>query len=140
MEAIINSSKIKEFTFINELYEGQILSSVKCDGCDHISEKIDNFQDISLPVKRTEKVENGQNGDKFERSNGKNEIKVNCLENAISDFLMPEKLAHDNMYFCNKCDRKVNNEFNKLNKIGGGFKIYKIYKIAKNINISFKSF
>ena len=53
-----------------------------------ISEKYDNFQDISIPVR--------------------NKTSLNCLENAISNFLKPEKLEHDNMYFCNNCDKKVN--------------------------------
>jgi len=88
IEALINSSKLKEFNFINELYEGQMISSVQCFCCKHISEKYDNFQDISIPVR--------------------NKTSLSCLENAISNFLKPEKLEHDNMYFCNNCDKKVN--------------------------------
>jgi len=119
IDAIINSSKAREFGFINELYEGQIESSVQCFECNLTSQKFDNFQDISLPVR--------------------NNISFNCLENAISNFLKPEKLALDNMYDCIRCNKKVFNILYIIQNKGRSNKVHKVYETPKHTFIPSQS-
>jgi len=64
-----------------------------CRDCQNESQREESFQDLILTVKNPfEKVYN------------------NCIELAIQRYMKPEILDQDNMYFCDKCQKKVSAE------------------------------
>jgi ubiquitin C-terminal hydrolase len=90
-EAIEMSLGEGEENFINNLYEGGTESVVKCLECNNESIRPDSYLDISLPIRNEfEKIYNAS------------------LEMAFDNFVKPEILEKDNQYFCEKCDKKVN--------------------------------
>lgn len=89
-EAIEVTMGIGEENFINELYEGNSKSVVKCKVCPYKSEKADKFLDITLPIR-----------------NDFDKIYNNSLDMALYNFLKPEVLEKDNQYFCESCNSKV---------------------------------
>lgn len=103
-EAIELSLGPDDNNFINDLYEGNTVSIVKCLECGYMSEKYDKFLDIVLPIRND-----------FEKIYNKS------LTMALSNFLKPELLNEGNQYFCGKCSKKVDAskymKFTKLPKI-----------------------
>jgi ubiquitin C-terminal hydrolase len=103
-EAIEVTMGIGEENFINELYEGNSKSVVKCQVCPYKSEKSDKFLDITLPIR-----------------NDFDKIYNNSLGMALCNFLKPEILEKDNQYFCENCNSKVDAskyiQFTKMPKI-----------------------
>lgn len=90
----IEQSLGQKKTFINDLYEGSLKSVAKCLQCETTSIKIDNFLDLSLPVRSEhEKIYNSS------------------IEMALRNILKPEKLEKDNQYFCEKCSKKAKENF-----------------------------
>jgi ubiquitin C-terminal hydrolase len=104
-EAIEMSLGEGEENFINDLYEGGTESVVKCLECNNESIRQDSYLDLSLPIRN-----------EFEK------IYNQSLEMAFDNFVKPEILEKDNQYFCEKCNKKVNQaakfiRFNKFPKI-----------------------
>lgn len=103
-EAIDSSLYEHENNFLNQLYQGNSTSVVKCLECKSESVNKDNFMDISLPVRN-----------EFDK------IYNSSLEMAFSNFLKTERLEKDNQYLCGVCNKKVDAlkyvKFTKLPKI-----------------------
>jgi len=66
---------------LRELYEGEMISYVKCSECGYESRNTDRYMDLSLPIKNDH--------DKMPATN-------TSLEMALENFLRPEKLEGDN--------------------------------------------
>ena len=76
---------------INNLYQGEICSYVKCKNCNNESKRADFFMDISLPIRN-------------EFGTG---VVNSSLEMALENYLKPDELEGDNQYECSKCNKKV---------------------------------
>jgi len=98
--------------FINELYEGNTISIVKCEECNYMSQRFDKFLDLSLPIRN-----------EFDKIYNKS------LTMAIYNFLKPEILSKDNKYACEKCCKKVD-----------ATKFYKFSKLPKILFVSMMRF
>ena len=76
---------------MNEIYQGQQTSYVRCNECNHENCHDDIFLDIPLPIRN-------------EFGTG---VINSSLEMAIENYLKPDRLTGDNQYFCAKCQKKV---------------------------------
>ena len=101
------------YTLINDLYQGMLISYVKCKTCDYESKNEEKFLDIQLPIKN-------------EFGTG---VVNSSVEMAIENFLKPDLLDGDNQYACVTCARKVD-----------ALKGLKISKCPKIISLSLNRF
>jgi len=67
---------------ISQLFQGQMVSMVKCSSCDRSTTKTDNTQDISLHIEEDASL---------------------SLEESLYDFFQPETLEGENAYWCDTC-------------------------------------
>lgn len=88
----------EQCTRIRDLYEGQLVSYVRCDECGYESKHSDKYLDLSLPIK------NNPTGSDRNSSASTN----TSLEMALESFMRPEYLEGDNKYECQQCHKKVN--------------------------------
>jgi len=77
------ASKLENIN-ISELFDCNLKSEITCLECNTVSESNANEKVIVLPVKNE-----------------------NTYESAINTFLGDEKLTNENMYYCEKCKKKV---------------------------------
>ncbi|KAJ3332931.1 Ubiquitin carboxyl-terminal hydrolase 36 [Blyttiomyces sp. JEL0837] len=75
------SNEVKESTIIQQIFGGYTRSQVKCTRCQHPSNTVERFLDISLEIKNS-----------------------NTVEKAFAHFTKKELLAKDNMYKCSRCN------------------------------------
>jgi len=67
---------------ISQLFQGQMISTVKCSSCDRSTTKTYNTQDISLHIEEDASL---------------------SLEESLYDFFQPETLEGENAYWCDIC-------------------------------------
>eukprot|EP00930_Biecheleria_cincta_P098287 TRINITY_DN8995_c0_g2_i1.p1 TRINITY_DN8995_c0_g2~~TRINITY_DN8995_c0_g2_i1.p1 ORF type:complete len:483 (+),score=91.39 TRINITY_DN8995_c0_g2_i1:35-1450(+) len=72
-------------SFLVDLMQGQLRSSLTCSKCGHQSSRFDPFMYLSVPVKK-------------EMSN---------VTDCISEYIQPEELTGDERWYCEKCKAKV---------------------------------
>ena len=75
------------YSKLNNLFYGQLLSSIECSQCNYSSIIFDIYNNISLELPQN-----------------KNQTLNNCLDK----FMLNEKLDKDNLWKCSKCNKKVN--------------------------------
>ncbi|KAM8790427.1 ubiquitin carboxyl-terminal hydrolase 1 isoform 2-T2 [Rhynchonycteris naso] len=94
----INKEQIG-FELVEKLFQGQLVLRTRCLECESLTERREDFQDISVPVQEDElsKVE-----DSSEISpEPKTEMKT--LRWAISQFASVERIVGEDKYFCENC-------------------------------------
>ena len=69
---------------ISQLFQGQMVSTVKCSRCERSTTKTDNTQDISLHIDEDANL---------------------SLEDSLHDFFQPETLEGENAYWCDTCKK-----------------------------------
>lgn len=87
------------FELVEKLFQGQLVLRTRCLECESLTERREDFQDISVPVQEDElsKVE-----DSSEISpEPKTEMKT--LRWAISQFASVERIVGEDKYFCENC-------------------------------------
>jgi len=67
---------------ISQLFQGQMVSTVKCSSCDRSMTKTDNTQEIFLHIEEDASL---------------------SLEESLHDFSQPETLEGENAYWCDTC-------------------------------------
>ena len=77
--------------YINDLFQSILTTNIKCKECGNISSHDEIYIDISLPIKKNNKV-------------------IDSLENSFEYFFSKEELIKDNQYNCEKCQKKVDAE------------------------------
>jgi len=75
----------REKSFLVDLLQGQLRSSVTCQQCGYMSRKFEPFMHLSIPVEKT----------------------MNCLTDGICKYLEEEELSGDEQWHCEKCNAKV---------------------------------
>ncbi|KPV77255.1 uncharacterized protein RHOBADRAFT_52189 [Rhodotorula graminis WP1] len=83
--------KVKETTFIHQLFGGRLRSRVHCLACEHNSDTFDSILDLSLDL-----------------AGGR----ANSLKDALENLVRKDKLTGQNKYKCEKCKKLVNAEKN----------------------------
>ncbi|KAG0338599.1 hypothetical protein BG004_007158 [Podila humilis] len=78
-------NRIKETSFIHQVFGGYFQSQVKCMECGYESNTYETYLDVSLDIKGTESV-----------------------QTAFREYIKPEILSKSNQYKCDKCKVLVN--------------------------------
>ena len=77
--------------YINDLFQSIFTTNIKCKECGNISSHDEIYIDISLPIKKGNKV-------------------IDSLEKSFEYFFNKEELIKENQYNCEKCQKKVDAE------------------------------
>ncbi|GAA6048143.1 hypothetical protein JCM3770_003682 [Rhodotorula araucariae] len=83
--------KVKETTFVHQLFGGRLRSRVHCLACGHNSDTFDSILDVSLDL-----------------AGGR----ATSLKDALENLVRKDKLSGQNKYKCEKCKKLVNAEKN----------------------------
>jgi ubiquitin carboxyl-terminal hydrolase 44/49 len=88
-------------SIINEVFEGQLLSEIRCMECGHRSNKKDPFLDLSLEIPE-------QFVQTSTRASRHKKVNLSCdLSECIDGFMRAEELGPDS-YWCEQCKAKKN--------------------------------
>lgn len=108
-------------SIISEIFEGKLISQVRCLECNNISSTTESFFHLSIPIPSREYIQMLQNkmnrdSDQEDQSNGwigwffdimkgyvwSNQIQ---LADCLSSFFSDDDLKDENMYSCEKCKK-----------------------------------
>ena len=111
---------------IYNLFQGDLENIIKCTECENESIHQEKFIDLSIPVKNNNK-------------------KIESLKQSLEQFFSIEELKDDNLYQCDKCNKKVIGEkYIKIKKIPkilmlalNRFEYDYIHQMKKKINTKF---
>ncbi|XP_038608772.1 LOW QUALITY PROTEIN: ubiquitin carboxyl-terminal hydrolase 1 [Tachyglossus aculeatus] len=89
------------FELVEKLFQGQLVLRTRCLECECLTERREDFQDISVPVQEEEE----QLGKAQESSEISPEPKTETktLKWAISQFASVERIVGEDKYFCENC-------------------------------------
>ncbi|CAK8676139.1 unnamed protein product [Clavelina lepadiformis] len=95
--------------FIEQLFQGELLSTTRCMECENEVKRDEKFQDISLPVKESslgtrDQLSGFMKQDLMENSVCSEDQKCS-LSWALSEFTATETMDGENKYFCDFCSR-----------------------------------
>ncbi|KFO23180.1 Ubiquitin carboxyl-terminal hydrolase 1 [Fukomys damarensis] len=84
------------FELVEKLFQGQLVLRTRCLECESLTERREDFQDISVPVQEDEIS-------KAEESSEKPKTEMKTLRWAISQFASVERIVGEDKYFCENC-------------------------------------
>ncbi|XP_038064454.1 ubiquitin carboxyl-terminal hydrolase 1-like isoform X2 [Patiria miniata] len=99
----------EELDLIRGLFQGCLLLRTRCNECESYSERREEFQDISLPVRSIPRGTGDEEGAGMPVSPADL-----SLSWAISEFACVERLTDDNKYFCEHCHHHAEAERSML--------------------------
>jgi len=130
-------------SIVTDLFDGKLVSSVKCLTCDRISKTTETFQDLSLPIPSQEALTNLRQRPQV----GNNEEEEGwitwmwkwvaswfygpdvTLQDCLAFFFSEDELKGDNMYSCEKCK-----------KLRNGLKFSQVTKLPDTLCVHLKRF
>ncbi|XP_055978408.1 ubiquitin carboxyl-terminal hydrolase 1 [Sorex fumeus] len=94
----INKEQIG-FELVEKLFQGQLVLRTRCLECESLTERREDFQDISVPVQEDElsKVEESS------EISPEPKTETKTLRWAISQFASVERIVGEDKYFCENC-------------------------------------
>ncbi|XP_071157266.1 ubiquitin carboxyl-terminal hydrolase 1-like [Mytilus edulis] len=108
-----NNTSTKKKDFVEKLFMGTLMLRTKCTECEFSREKIEEFHDISVAV-RKENIETSDDEDDAKEENcqsdDEEDDKDPSLPKLLESFCEVERLKGDNKYFCDKCQHHVEAE------------------------------
>ncbi|KAJ1526918.1 hypothetical protein ONE63_008467 [Megalurothrips usitatus] len=138
----------KHRSIISDVFDGKLLSSVQCLTCDRISNRIETFQDLSLPIPSRDHIHMLHKGGGA--LSACSDVYVGdqnwlnwfmdwlrswfwgptvSLHDCLGAFFSADELKGDNMYSCEKC-----------NKLRNGVKYSKVMELPEILCIHLKRF
>ena len=93
----------KDVSFIDQVFKGEMKSTVTCLGCQNISIKRDSFFDLSLPVVTNEQASGSFVGSILSWISSPFVQTSSNLEECLEAFCEEEILSGKNQYYCEKC-------------------------------------
>ncbi|VCW66062.1 unnamed protein product [Gulo gulo] len=87
------------FELVEKLFQGQLVLRTRCLECESLTERREDFQDISVPVQEDElsKVEESS------EISPEPKTEMKTLRWAISQFASVERIVGEDKYFCENC-------------------------------------
>jgi len=101
---------LKETSIITERVRGHFSASLKCIHCNHVSEKFEPFLSLSLPIDKS-----------------------NNLQDCLQEYIKPIQLDENNQWVCSKCNKK-SRAIKKFSILNTGNYLIICYKRYSNIN------
>lgn len=114
-------------SIVSDVFDGRILSSVQCLTCNTVSETLETFQDLSLPIPSKDQVDMLKHSSKRQpAADTQSEPSVGwlgwlynwfwswiagpkvTLEDCLSAFFSADDLKGDDMYRCDRCKKLRN--------------------------------
>ncbi|XP_036304153.1 ubiquitin carboxyl-terminal hydrolase 1 isoform X3 [Pipistrellus kuhlii] len=92
------------FELVEKLFQGQLVLRTRCLECESLTERREDFQDISVPVQEDELSKVEESSERFSyvvSPEPKTEMKT--LRWAISQFASVERIVGEDKYFCENC-------------------------------------
>ncbi|XP_036899467.1 ubiquitin carboxyl-terminal hydrolase 1 isoform X1 [Sturnira hondurensis] len=92
------------FELVEKLFQGQLVLRTRCLECESLTERREDFQDISVPVQEDELSKVEESSERFSYTvspEPKTEMKT--LRWAISQFASVERIVGEDKYFCENC-------------------------------------
>lgn len=145
-QSVIELSQHKPRTYrsiITEVFDGKLVSSVKCLTCDRISKTVETFQDLSLPILSQDALSNirrGNLGPGVDDQEGWLAWAWKwlaswfygpdvTLQDCLGLFFSEDELKGDNMYSCEKCK-----------KLRNGLKFSEVIELPDTLCVHLKRF
>jgi len=118
--------KVRQYrSVISDIFDGKLVSSVKCLSCDRVSVTTETFQDLSLSIPSQEAMQVVRQGvsSAVSRQNQSEDGWLSwawswiwgwfygpdvSLSDCLAYFFSPDELKGDNMYSCEKCKKLRN--------------------------------
>ncbi|XP_022092569.1 ubiquitin carboxyl-terminal hydrolase 1-like [Acanthaster planci] len=100
----------RDLEVIRGLFQGALLLRTRCNECENYSERREEFQDISLPVRSIPRCTRDEEDAGVP---GVSPVDLS-LSWAISEFACVERLTDDNKYFCEHCHHHAEAERSML--------------------------
>ncbi|OWF40614.1 ubiquitin carboxyl-terminal hydrolase 1-like [Mizuhopecten yessoensis] len=97
---------LSKVDFVENLFMGKMMLRTKCLECEFSRERIEEFHDISVPLKK----EKGDNDDDEDEDMDSDEEDNSCLKKMMDAFAEVERLRDENKYYCDNCIRHVEAE------------------------------
>ncbi|XP_072037139.1 LOW QUALITY PROTEIN: ubiquitin carboxyl-terminal hydrolase 1-like [Amphiura filiformis] len=88
----------KQLQTVEKMFQGSLVLRTRCMECEGFTERREEFQDISVPVQKMDKVAESDEEDQLPGSS--NNLSLSW---ALSEFACAEKLTAENKYFCESC-------------------------------------
>lgn len=105
---------------LEDLFHGRLLHQTKCMTCEDAKKRFEDFQDISVPIKKEPKVYDAKKAHTFSPTPKKGQDSQSLCW-ALSQFATVEHLSGDNKYFCENClthtEAEISTCFDKLPRI-----------------------
>ncbi|XP_033732900.1 LOW QUALITY PROTEIN: ubiquitin carboxyl-terminal hydrolase 1-like [Pecten maximus] len=96
--------KTSKVDFVENLFMGKMMLRTKCLECEFSRERIEEFHDISVPLKKEKSDDD--NDEDMESDEDDN----SCLKKMMDAFSEVERLRDENKYYCDNCIRHVEAE------------------------------
>jgi len=130
-------------SIVTEVFDGKLVSSLKCLSCDRVSKTMETFQDLSLPIPSQDALSNiseRASGMSGEGSDGWISWMWRwfsswfygpdvTLQDCLAFFFSEDELKGDNMYSCERCK-----------KLRNGLKYSKVTQLPETLCIHLKRF
>ncbi|XP_062961633.1 ubiquitin carboxyl-terminal hydrolase 1 isoform X2 [Cynocephalus volans] len=99
VKSINNGVEHIGFELVEKLFQGQLVLRTRCLECESLTERREDFQDISVPVQEDElsKVEESS------EISPEPKTEMKTLRWAISQFASVERIVGEDKYFCENC-------------------------------------
>jgi len=129
-------------SIVTDIFDGKLVSSIKCLSCDRVSKTAETFQDLSLPIPSQEALTSIR-----QRLSGALEDESGwlhwmwkwvaswfygpdvTLQDCLAFFFSEDELKGDNMYSCEKCK-----------KLRNGLKFSKVTQLPDALTVHLKRF
>ncbi|XP_060077310.1 ubiquitin carboxyl-terminal hydrolase 1-like [Ylistrum balloti] len=95
--------KTSKVDFVENLFMGKMMLRTKCLECEFSRERIEEFHDISVPLRKEKTDDNDEEMESDEEDNS-------CLKKMMDAFSEVERLRDENKYYCDHCIRHVEAE------------------------------
>ncbi|XP_071103950.1 ubiquitin carboxyl-terminal hydrolase 1-like [Haliotis cracherodii] len=93
----LSGHKLPKMDFVEKLFQGTMMLRTRCLECEFFRERKEEFQDVSVPLRREQKSDDEEEQDEDSDDDD------SCLSKLMSAFTEVERLRDDNKYYCDMC-------------------------------------
>ncbi|XP_040263551.1 ubiquitin carboxyl-terminal hydrolase 1 [Bufo bufo] len=94
-----SQNETSEFELVKKLFQGELVLRTRCLECECLTERREDFQDISVPVQENDAPKSEDSSD----NSPDPRLEIKTLKWAISQFASVERIVGEDKYFCENC-------------------------------------